>query len=143
MDGRSGDTGCMDTEEPAPRPSGAAGNQAVELCREWMSHLGAVDTVIAVGAAREVCDLYSARYLAWVAKPRINLEVDVVAAAAEVAARDGRKALIFLHGGAYPDAQDLADTLGIGLLRFDAYAGDLDGANAIGRRLRSGGLASA
>lgn len=130
----------MSLHTPAPRPWGATGREAVELCRDWMLYLGAVDAVVADGPASEVCDLYSSRYLAWVASRRGNLESDVVERAAAASAADGRQALVFVAGGVFPTVQDRADALAVGLLRFDARSGDLDGANAAGRGVLSSGL---
>jgi hypothetical protein len=106
-----------------------------------MVYLGAADTLVAVGGTREVCDLYSSLYLGWVENRRGNLDVDVVEKAASVAAADGRRALVFLSGGVRPIAQDLADELGVALLRYGAHGGDLDGANIVGRQARASGLA--
>lgn len=131
----------MPIESPEPRLWRASDEEAVELCREWMIYLGAADAVVAQGEARKVCDLYSSRFLAWVDNRRQNLDVDVVQTAAQVAAMDGRYPMIFVPGGIFPDAQYLADATGVALLRFDSVGGDLDGASAIGRRLRAHGLA--
>ncbi len=130
----------MDLEPPLPRQWRASDSEAVELCREWMIYLGAADTVVAHGETRHVCDLYSSSVLAWVDNRRQNLDVDVVQNAANVAAVDGRFALVFVPGGVFPDAQDLADSLGVALMRFDSLGGGLDGASAIGRQLRLRGL---
>lgn len=131
-----------DREPPLPRQWRASDSEAIELCRDWMIYLGAADAVVAQGEARQVCDLYSSRFLAWVDNRRQNLDVAVVQNAANVAAADGRCPLIFVPGGIYPDAQDLADALSVALLRFDALGGDLDGASAVGRQLRVKGLAT-
>lgn len=116
--------------------------EAIQLCRDWMIFLGATDTVAASGTVRQLCDLYSDRYLGWVDNRRGNLDVDIVNRAATLAAADGRRALIFLPGGVRPVAQDLADALGVALLRYGAHGGVLDGANTIGRQLGGLGLAS-
>lgn len=137
------DTGCVSFDVPAPRPWGATGREAVELCREWMLYLGAVDALVADGPASEVCDLYSSRYLAWVTSRRGNLESDVVERAAASCAADGRQALVFIAGGVFPTVQDRADALAVGLLRFDARGGDLDGANRVGRDVVASGLVAA
>jgi putative intracellular protease/amidase len=107
-----------------------------------MIYLGAGDVVVAQGEVRRVCDLYSSHFLAWVDNRRQNLEVAVVQNAANVAAVDGRYPLVFVPGGIYPEAQDIADTLGVALLRFDSLGGDLDGASAVGGQLRARGLAT-
>lgn len=122
-------------------PYGASYVEAVRLCREWMIYLGAVDTLPATGAAAAVCDLYSRDFVAWVDNRRGNLDVDVVERAARVAASDGRRAVVFIPGGVRPAAQDLADTLGVALLRFGPYDGALYGANRRGRELRASGFA--
>lgn len=129
-------------ELPQPLPWRASDHEALELCREWMTYLGASDVVIAADQVRPICDLYGSRFLAWVHNRRGNLGLDVVEKAAAVAAADGRHPLVFLSGGALPEAQDRADALGIALLRFDAQGGNLDGANRIGRRLRVSGMAA-
>lgn len=105
-----------------------------------MIHLGASDTVIAVGSAGDICDLYSRRFLAWVDNRQRNLDVELVERAAWAAAADGRHPLVFVPGGVLPTAQDRADELGVAILRFDARNADLDGANLLGRRLRASGL---
>lgn len=132
----------MYPEPPKPRAWKASDRDAVQLCQEWMVYLGAVDTVAAAGAVKEVCDLYSTRFLAWVDNRQKNLEVETVLRAAGIAGSDGRRALVFHPGGAFPDAQDQADILGVALFRFNARGGDLDGANEVGRLLRATGLAN-
>lgn len=134
-------TVSMDGQAPGPRQWRASHSEALQLCRDWMRYLGAAEAVEAEGEARRVCDLYSNRYLAWVDNRRQNLDIAVVQNAAEVAVVDGRYPLVFVPGGVYPDAQDLADTLGVAILRFDALGGDLVGASAVGRQLRVKGLA--
>lgn len=138
-----GQTVLVGQQPPSPKPWGAPGEEAVELCREWMVYLGAVDTVVASGETDQVCDLYGSAYLGWVDSRRGNLDVDVVEKSANLAATDGRRALIFVPGGVFPAAQDLADILGVALFRYDAHGGVLDGANTLGRLLYSSGLASA
>lgn len=107
-----------------------------------MIHLGATDTVVAIGAARQLCDLYSARYLAWVDNRRGNLDVDPVEAAAALAASDGRSALIFVRGGVRPVAQERADTLGVALLWYHARDGSLAGGSLLGFEVCAVGLAA-
>lgn len=107
-----------------------------------MVYLGAVDTVAASGDVRQVCDLYSSRFLAWVNNQRGNLGLGVVERAVGIASRDGRFPLVFVSGGVHPEAQDRADAIGLVLLRFDAQGGSLDGANLLGRRVRANGLAA-
>lgn len=133
----------VNTQAPAPRPLGVSDLEAVELCRQWMVYLGAADSVAASGEARQVCDLYSGHFLAWVDNSHQNLAIELVERSARVCATDGRRGLVFVPGGVFPDAQDRADALGVALLRFDPYGGDLDGANPLGRDLRSSGLALA
>ena len=118
----------------------ASDQEAVDLCREWMAHLGATDVVAATGETRQICDLYSAQYLAWVDNERSNLGVELVNRAGGTAVSDGRRALIFIQGGVYPGAQDLADSLGVALFQFDSQGGELDGVNVLGRQLRASGL---
>lgn len=130
------------TEVPAPRPFGVSADEAVELCREWMVYLGASDTVVSVGAARESCDLYSSRYLDWVDNARGNLDVDAVEKAAMLAAADGRRALIFLRGGVRPITQERADALGVALLNYRARDSALDGRSKLGREIIAAGLAA-
>lgn len=133
-------TMSMERQAPDPRPWGVSEDEAVELCREWMVYLGADDAVATSGETRAVCSLYSARFLAWVDNRQHNLNVDMVERASTVAAADGRHPLVFIPGGVLPTAQDRADELGVALLRFDAQNADLDGANAVGRRLRATGF---
>lgn len=106
-----------------------------------MIFLGATDTVVASEAARHVCDLYSAHYVAWVDNREGNLDVDAVEKAATLTAADGRRALIFVSGGVRPVAQNLADALGVALLRYGAWDGALDGGNTLGRQVCALGLA--
>jgi hypothetical protein len=134
------DTWDVTTEEPAPRPFGVSDEEALELCREWMIYLGAPDTVVAVGVARESCDLYSSHYIGWVDNARGNLDVDAVERAAMLAAADGRRALIFLRGGVRPVAQQRADTLGVALLNYRARDSALDGRSKLGREIVATGL---
>lgn len=107
-----------------------------------MIHLGAEDTVVAHGGGDNVCDLYSSRFLAWVDNRQHNLDTAMVERAARTAAADGRYPLVFVPGGVLPTAQNLADELGVALLRFDARNADLDGANLVGRQVRAIGLAA-
>ncbi|MFF2773190.1 hypothetical protein ACFVUP_39455 [Streptomyces bacillaris] len=122
-------------ETPEPRPWGASDDEAVELCREWMHYLGVTDVVVAVGEARQVCDLYGSRNLGWVMNKRGNLEVELVERAATVAAADGRRGLVFARRGVMPDARMRADELGIAIFGFDPQGGTLDGVNLLGREL--------
>lgn len=130
----------VEQQPPEPRAWEAPGEEAVELCREWMIFLGATETVVASGDARRVCDLYCDRYVAWVHEVGANLNIDVVQRAASLGAFDGRRALIFVPGGVRPIARQCADELGVALFRFDAHNGILDGANVVGRQLREAGL---
>lgn len=134
---------AVDAYETSQRPWGATGAAAVELCHQWMLRLGATDTVVAREVASEVCDLYSSRYLGWVESRRGNLDLAVVERAALISSSDGRAALVFVAGGVFPTVQDRADALAVGLLRFDTRAGDLDGANGVGRRILASGLVAA
>lgn len=134
-------TGSVDKQPPEPKPWGASVEEAIELCREWMVYLGAADTVAASIETGQLCDLYSTRYLAWVDNQRRNLDLELVDRAARMSAGDGRQALIFIPGGVRPAARKRADELGVGLFRYDAHGGVLDGANTIGRQLYASGLA--
>lgn len=131
----------MRPQPPSPRAWRASDPEAIELCREWMIYLGAIDVVSASGPARAICDLYSNRFLVWVTNKRGNLDLEIVENAVAVAARDGRQPLVFLSGGALPAAQDWADAHDLALLRFDSQGGNLDGANVAGRKVRERGLA--
>lgn len=105
-----------------------------------MVYLGATDTVTSRADSESFCDLYSTRYLAWVRDERGNLDIEPIERAALIASRDGRNPLIFIPGGVRPTARERADALGVALLRYRANDGALDGANALGRRLRTIGL---
>lgn len=142
-DGGLGQTVFVSVQTPAPRPLGVSDIEAVELCRQWMVYLGAADSVAASGEIRQICDLYSRNYLAWVDNRQQNLGTGLVERAARLCAGDGRRGLVFVPGGVFPDAQDSAEALGVALLRFDPFSGDLDGANPLGRFVRSHGLAFA
>lgn len=107
-----------------------------------MVYLGAGQTMLTVGAGRQVCDLYSSAHLAWVYNRRGNLEDEYVERAAASAAVDGREAIIFARGGIFPTAYSRADDLGVALLRFGSYDGDLFGGNAWGHELCAGGMVS-
>jgi hypothetical protein len=106
-----------------------------------MIYLGAAETVAASGDARELCDLYSSRYLAWVDNRRGNLGLGEVDAAARLSSSDGRRAMIFVQGGFRPVARQRADELGVVLLRFDAINGSLEGGNQLGFEVCASGLA--
>lgn len=108
-----------------------------------MVHLGASDTVVADVSTRAVCDLFSARYIAWVDNGRGNLDVAPVLRAAQVAAVDGRQAIVFKQGGVRPEAQRQADQLGVALLLYVPSDAVLEGGNSIGYRLRNLGLEAA
>ncbi|MEY9951661.1 hypothetical protein [Leifsonia sp. EB34] len=131
----------MSEGAPLPIPMGVSGEQAIELCRRWMIHLGAVDAVSASGEVRRTCDIYSQRFVAWVDNHRGNLEPDLVDRAAQVSASDGRQALVFVRGGVLPEAQRRADAYGVALFCFIAMDGSLEGANSVGFTLRARGLA--
>jgi hypothetical protein len=121
-------------------PLGVSDEGAVILCRDWMRHLGATDTIAAVGESRTVCDLFSSRYLAWVDNHRGNLEIDRVARAAYVALHDGRQPLIFKRGGIRLDARRRADLDGVALFSYVPSDAVLAGANPLGHDLRLHGL---
>ncbi|GAA1439272.1 hypothetical protein [Leifsonia poae] len=131
----------MEVDEPSPRPFGVSAEEAIELCREWMVYLGARDTVASTGQARSLCDLFSARYVAWVDNGRGNLDVGPIETAATLAASDGRSPLIFLQGGVRPVAQQRADALGVALLNYHARDGSLAGRSELGREAVKSGLA--
>lgn len=131
----------VSVEPPLPRPWGVSDHQAIELCREWMVHLGAIDARAAGASSNHVCDLYSSQFLGWVASRSANIDVDLVERAAAAAAGDGRCPLVFVPGGVYPEARDRADALGVALLRYRAQDGALDGVNGLGREARAFGLA--
>lgn len=132
----------MEAIEPSPRPFGVSTQEAIELCREWMIYLGATDTVVSAGQAKDLCDLYSARYLGWVFNDRGNLDVGPVEAAATLAGSDGRSPLIFIQGGVRPIAQQRADMLGVALLNYHARDGSLAGRSKLGRATLQLGLRS-
>lgn len=132
----------MEAIEPSPRPFGVSTQEAIELCREWMIYLGATDTVVSAGQAKDLCDLYSARYLGWVFNDRGNLDVGPVEAAATLAESDGRSPLIFIQGGVRPIAQQRADMLGVALLNYHARDGSLAGRSKLGRATLQLGLRS-
>lgn len=106
-----------------------------------MIYLGATDSVVSTGIARNSCDLYSSHYLCWVDNGRGNLDVDVVETAAARAAADGRQPLIFLRGGVRPIAQERADVLGVALLNYRERDRALDGRSRLGREIIATGLA--
>jgi len=134
------DTQVVTSIGPTPRPFGVSASEAVELCREWMIYLGAADTVAARNPARQLCDLYSSRYLAWVDNRRGNLDVDAVENAARLASSDGRQALIFVRGGVRPVAQQRADALGVAILWYHAVDATLAGRSRPGLAVLSSGL---
>ena len=105
-----------------------------------MIYLGATDAVAASGATREICDLFSNRYLAWVDNKRGNLEGDLVARAVMVASDDGRQPIIFKRGGVRLEAQQQADLHGVALFYYVPSDGRLEGANPLGRQFRASGL---
>lgn len=137
-----GQTGGVEREPPAPRPFGVSADEAVELCREWMIYLGAVDTVAAQDPARQLCDLYSSRYLVWVDNRRGNVDLDAVESASRLAASDGRQALIFVRGGVRPAAQRRADELGVAVLWYHAVDATLAAASRPGLNILASGLVS-
>lgn len=130
----------MIDQVPSPRPFGVSSDEAIELCREWMVYLGAADVVIASGAARESCDLYSSGFLAWVDNSRGNLDVGAVEIAAGLAAADGRQPIIFLRGGVRPLARERADALNVALLNYRERDSSLDGRSRRGREVLATGL---
>ena len=105
-----------------------------------MAHLGAVDATIASGRARDVCDIFSSHYLAWVDNSRASLDSEAVIRAARVAYSDGRRAIIFKRGGIRGDAQAQADSRGVALFSYVPSDGLLEGANPLGYQLRAAGL---
>lgn len=131
----------MEADEPLPRPFGVSAEEAIELCREWMVYLGATDAVLSEGPTKELCDLFSSRYLAWVDNGRGNLDVGPIEMAATVSASDGRSPLIFVQGGVRPSAQQRADALGVALLNYHARDGSLAGRSRLGRAAVQIGLA--
>ena len=132
----------MNRDEPGPNPLGVSNEGAVRLCRQWMVHLGATDTVVASGPTRAVCDLFSSRYVAWVDNGREALGATAVLRAAEVASSDGRQAMIFKRGGIGGDAQRQADRRGVALFSYLPSDGILEGANPLGYQLRAAGLSA-
>lgn len=132
----------VNADAPGPMPLGVSDEGSIALCRAWMFHLGASDTVIASGQAREVCDLFSSCYLAWVDNQRGNLESQAVERAAMLASNDGRRPIIFKRGGIRLDAQRQADLRGVALFYYAPADGILEGANSLGHQLRASGLSA-
>ena len=118
-------------QRPRPCPVGSSQSAAVEFCREWMMYLGEADTVIATGAAAEICDLYSSRYVALVENRIGNIEVPLVQRAIALSASDGRRGLVFHSGGCFGDAAELSDAHGIALITYMSRAGDIAAANRL------------
>lgn len=105
-----------------------------------MVYLGATDTVVSAGQAKNLCDLFSARYLGWVFNDHGNLDIGPVETAATLAEFDGRSPLIFVQGGVRPVAQQRADMLGVALLNYHARDGSLAGRSRLGRATLQSGL---
>lgn len=135
-------TVTVSNDPPPAMPLGVSDAGAIQLCRDWMVHLGASDTVVASGSVRTVCDLFSRQYLAWVDNGRSNLEAAVVDHAVRVASSDGRQPMIFKRGGIRWEAQQLADSCGVALFSFVPSDGLLEGANPLGYQLRASGLST-
>lgn len=125
----------MKTDPPAARPYGVSDREAVDLCLEWMKYLGESDAIVSEGQARDLCDLFSGRYLCWVDNRVGNLDQELVGKASALARSDGRRSLIFIAGGCAGDSQVLADRAGVAVLRYEPFNRTISAGNKVGREL--------
>jgi hypothetical protein len=130
-------------EKPEPRPrQGATDREAIELCAQWMSYLGATDVVIANPSASIPCDLYSNNYLGWVHNWHGDVGADLVEQAISALSTDKRSGMIFFRYGFDGFARNLATNAGLALIRFSPEYGTANGLNQLGRDIFVRGLVS-
>lgn len=128
------------TPPPDPQPYGVSHEGAEAIVAVWMQHLGAGDAKVTRYSGDGGIDVESTAYIAQVKNYMGTVGVVEVRELAGVALVDGRTPLFFTSGYFAEGASAFADRAGIALFKYDAAAGNLIGANAIGDALRVSGL---
>ncbi len=118
---------------PPGQPFGVSQGGAEYLIAAWMRHLGESNagTSHETGVGRVAAA--STRCVAQVRNDAGSVDLEAVQELVAAAAVDGRRALFFTSGSYAEDAEAFAEQSGVVLFVYDAVAGTLDGANALGR----------
>ena len=125
---------------PPGQPFGVSQGAAEYLIAAWMRHLGESNagTSHETGVGRVAAA--STRCVAQVRNDAGSVDLEALQELVAAAAVDGRRALFFTSGSYAEDAEAFAEQSGVVLFVYDAVAGTLDGANALGRAAVLDGL---
>lgn len=126
--------------KPAPQPYGVSHEGAEHLCGEWMTYLGATNVGITPPTRDGGIDILSDRAIAQVKNYSGTVGVEDVRAFHGVVLVDGRLGVFFTSGTYSRDAIAFAERAGMPLMTYNAVAGTLLGANAIGEAVLSVGM---
>ncbi|WP_159085007.1 restriction endonuclease [Planctomonas deserti] len=118
---------------PSPQPYGVSHEGAELLCAGWLSHLGGTNVSITTFSGDGGIDVVSDTAIAQVKNYSGTVGVEEVRAFHGVASVDGRIGLFFTSGTYTSGATDFANRAQMALFEYDAIAGSLTGANAMGR----------
>lgn len=118
---------------PPGQPFGVTQGAAEYLVAAWMRHLGEADAATAHDSRGRGIHAASSRCVAQVNNDAESVGVDEVRELVESAAIDGRRPLFFATGSYSEEALAFAEHARAHLFTYDAVAGTLDGANALGR----------
>lgn len=125
---------------PDPLPYGVSDSGAESLVRDWMRHLGAVDSEVTRASQDGGIDVLSSAYLAQVKNYRGSVGAPEVRELFGVAQQDGRTPLFFTSGAFTAEAVRFADAANLALIVYDAVTATLVAANATGADVLRVGL---
>lgn len=114
---------------------------AERLVSDWMRHLGVVDADPTRFTQDGGLDVVGTGWVAQVKNYAGSVSVKDVRELVGAATLDGRRPVFFTSGHYTPDALTFADRTQVPLLVYDAQAGTLKAANALGSRVLQIGLA--
>jgi hypothetical protein len=125
---------------PEPLPYGVSDTGAEVLIRDWMRHLGAVDSEVTRASRDGGVDVISSGYIAQVKNYRGSVGVPEIRELFGIAQHDGRTPLFFTSGAFTAEAVRFADTARVALIVYDAASATLVGANESGADVLRTGL---
>ncbi|MBW1639564.1 restriction endonuclease [Microbacterium resistens] len=139
-DHRATGEGAFQVPPPAPQPYGVSDRGAEEFVAGWMRHLGESDATVTQYTNDGGIDVTSRNYIAQVKNYRGSVPVAEIRDMVGVASLGPRKALFFTSGTYPSGAVEFAEKAGMALFIYDATAGTLRGANALGEEYMRTGL---
>lgn len=125
---------------PPGQPFGVSQGGAEYLVAAWMRHLGESDAGTSHETGVGHVAAASTRCVAQVRNDAGSVDLEAVQELVAAAAIDRRRPLFFTAGSFAEDAEAYAEQANVALFVYDAVAGTLDGANALGRTALVEGL---